>query len=63
MKNIKVIIGRTNKAISNQGYTYNEAGLTYNQVGVTYGGIYDYDITPLTSKARDIKPRIKTSIE
>lgn len=30
MKNIKVVIGRTNRALANQGYTYNEPGLTYN---------------------------------
>ena len=55
MKNIKVIIGRTNKAVTTQAYTYNEAGFTYNQA-IQYGGIYGSDIYPMVSMSREIKP-------
>ena len=58
MKNIRVIVNRTNKAIADQGYTYNEVGLTYNQIGVQYGGIYGQDIIPLIVQSRAIKPSI-----
>lgn len=61
MKNIRVVIGRTNKAESSQGYTYNEAGLTYNHSGLLYGGLYGGDVYPLTSRSKEIKPTIHTS--
>lgn len=61
MKNIGVRVNRTNKAIQNQGYTYNEAGITYNQAGVMYGGIYGGDIFRLVSTSRDTKPHIITT--
>lgn len=51
-----LIIQRTNKQLIDQGYTYNEPGITYNQVGIKYGGIGGYDISPLTSQAKEIKP-------
>lgn len=63
MKNQRVIIGRTNRTLTNQGYTYNEAGLTYNQIGVKYGGLTGSDIIPLVSKVRTIKPKIRFSID
>lgn len=62
MKNIRTIIGRTNKTLTDQGYTYNQAGLTYNEIGVMYGGLSGQDIIPITSKSRDIKPTIRTSV-
>ena len=57
IKSIKSImsVGRTNKLLEDQGYTYNEAGFTYNQTGVTYGGVYLHDISPIISKATIIK--------
>lgn len=59
MKNIGVRVGRTNRAVQNEGYTYNQAGFAYNQAGVSYGGLYDGDILPLTSISRDNKPHIR----
>lgn len=56
MKNIKVIIGRTNRTTTSQGYTYNETGITYNHDGVLYGGLSGHDIIPMTGKSRDVKP-------
>jgi hypothetical protein len=46
--------GKTNKAIANQGYTYNQAGMTYNEIGVMYGGIYNHDIYPTVSLAKQV---------
>ena len=51
-----LIVQRTNKQLIDQGYTYNESGITYNQAEVKYGGLDDYDISPLVSQAREIKP-------
>lgn len=56
MRNIRTIIGRTNKTLTDQGYAYNQAGLTYNQIGVMYGGISGQDIPPLVNQAKLIKP-------
>jgi hypothetical protein len=56
MKNVGVIIGRTNRRTADQGYTYNQAGLTYNHADVQYGGIYDGDIYPMTLKSQALKP-------
>lgn len=61
MKNIKVIIGRTNRVTSSQGYTYNEAGLTYNHPEVLYGGLTGHDILPMVVRSREIKPNVYTS--
>lgn len=35
-----ISIDRTDRLLSDQGFTYNEAGKTYNEVGMTYGGVY-----------------------
>lgn len=61
MRNTRVIVGRTNKALANQGYTYNEAGLTYNEIGVQYGGVYGSDIISLANRAKATKPNIQVS--
>lgn len=61
MRNIRTIIGRTNKTLTDQGYTYNQAGLTYNQVNMMYGGISGQDIVPMTTNTKEIKPTIRTS--
>src|SRR3990167_1100870 len=53
-----LIVGRTNKQLEDQGYTYNEAGFSYNQSGVAYGGLYKYDIYPIISRARLERPSI-----
>lgn len=63
MKNLKIIIGRTNKTLTSQGYTYNQAGFSYNQAGVMYGGLTGYDLFPLVSKSKSVKPIIKSVIE
>lgn len=59
----RVLVGRTNVLLENQGYTYNEAGFTYNQAGVMYGGLYEYDIYPIVAKARLDKPSIFISMD
>lgn len=51
-------VQRTDKEISAQTYTYNEAGFTYNQTGWEYGGLFNHDIYPLISRARTQKPSI-----
>jgi hypothetical protein len=36
-------IEKSQKYVSDQGVTYNQAVYTYNQSGVTYGGLYGVD--------------------
>jgi hypothetical protein len=47
--------GRSKVAVSDQGYTYNEAGFTYNQAGWMYGGLYEHDIIPQFSRVHNDK--------
>lgn len=54
----KAKAGRTNAQVYNQGVTYNEVGFTYDQANIAYGGIYDYDVYPMLTRARNVVPRI-----
>lgn len=51
---------RTNAAVEDQGYTYNQAGLTYNEAGVMYGGLYNpqQDFVPQLDTAQSVIPLI-----
>jgi len=49
--------GRTQRTISDQGYTFNEPLQTFNEAGVTFGGISGNDtVVPIFASAIDIKP-------
>lgn len=50
-------IGYTEGAVSNQGYSFNEAGQSFNEAGVTFGGLYgNQDDKPKLSKVVDAQP-------
>lgn len=53
-----VKIQSTNKAIYDQGLTYNQAGLTYNEPGIAYGGLYGQDSIQIVAKAKLESPSI-----
>lgn len=54
----KMSVGRTERLLADQGFTYNEATNTYNEAGMEYGGIYKYDVVPIVSFARQVHPTI-----
>lgn len=50
---------KTQGAVSDQGYTYNQAGFSYNQPDVTYGGLYGFStVFPTISLATLPTPTI-----
>lgn len=49
-------IDRTEKQISNQGYSFNQAGQSFNEIGVMFGGIYGTDGKPPKINIMDFKP-------
>ena len=44
----------TDMALSDQGYTYEQAGQSYNEAGVTYGGFYGAYGDPPRGEVLDI---------
>jgi len=54
----KIDIQKTNALVYDQGITYNESGLTYNQLGIAYGGLYEYDLVPITPQIEIVMPSI-----
>ncbi len=47
----------TEKLVSNQGYSFNEAGQSFNEAGVTFGGLYGNESAkPMLQSIGDIKP-------
>ena len=55
----KASAGKSQGAVSDQGYTYNQATFTYNQAGVTYGGFYGFaQVLPTISLTSSVVPSI-----
>ena len=54
----KIEIQKTNALVYDQSITYNESGITYNEVGVAYGGLYEYDLVPVTPQIEIVMPSI-----
>jgi hypothetical protein len=50
-------VGRTEKQINTQQYTYDESGIAFD-ANIEYGGVYGYDFAPMISSAQSIYPSI-----
>lgn len=46
----------TEKLVSSQGYSFNEAGQSFNEVGVTFGGLYGGEGQRPHIEVNDYKP-------
>ncbi len=49
-------IEHTEKLVSNQGYSFNEAGQSFNEAGVTFGGLYGNEGQQPMLEISDYKP-------
>jgi len=52
-------VGKTEKQIEDQSYSYNQSGFTYNQLGWMYGGLFNHDVIPIVSSIQFTVPKIK----
>jgi hypothetical protein len=55
-KPMMMSLEETERQISNQGYSFNEAGQSFNQAGVTFGGLYGNEGQKPTMNIYDYKP-------